>query len=418
MIAVADPAGSGVDASRGLVEGSSVLAALDVASLSDAELVGLLDDVEVAQRRVDAVRCAAAAEIDVRGVAPAWFGHVTSVFMATRYGWSRGRAKTCLATGRRLAQLDSVRAALVEGRITIEHADVICRSTNLRVLDVVAGCQDELVALADGVRFERFSREVRALLRHADTDGGDDPRHEPRSWLRLRHGSDGELLLDGVMMGADAPLVREMLERSTDAVFRRESAAADSAGDAPRMTSSERRAEALVDLLRRGHAADPTAGRGPVVDVTLVVHADGGSATDGAGEPLPDHVVEQFMCDPVLHPLVLDGAGAPLWLGHGVRFASRDQRRAAAVRDGGCVFPGCDAPPAWVDLHHVVRVADGGATDMSNLASLCRRHHGVVHSRRWTMTTTDDQWFEFTAPNGARLPSQRHGRSRHGPPLE
>jgi hypothetical protein len=40
------------------------------------------------------------------------------------------------------------------------------------------------------------------------------------------------------------------------------------------------------------------------------------------------------MCDPVLHALVVDSLGVPLDLGRSVRFANRDQRRAASVRDG------------------------------------------------------------------------------------
>ena len=27
-------------------------------------------------------------------------------------------------------------------------------------------------------------------------------------------------------------------------------------------------------------------------------------------------------------------------------------RRAITARDRGCVFPGCDRPPSWTDIHH------------------------------------------------------------------
>jgi hypothetical protein len=108
--------------------------------------------------------------------------------------------------------------------------------------------------------------------------------------------------------------------------------------------------------------------------------------------------------------LVVDSLGVPLDLGRSVRFAARDQRRALAARDGGCVFPGCGAPASWTDAHHVVRFSDGGSTDLSNLASLCRHHHGVVHRRGWSMAATEGQRFTFTTPRGLVLDSQRHGR--------
>jgi hypothetical protein len=52
-------------------------------------------------------------------------------------------------------------------------------------------------------------------------------------------------------------------------------------------------------------------------------------------------------------------------------------RRAIALRDGGCQFPGCDNQ--IVDAHHVVHGADGGETCRDNLVSLCRGHHTFVH---------------------------------------
>jgi hypothetical protein len=85
------------------------------------------------------------------------------------------------------------------------------------------------------------------------------------------------------------------------------------------------------------------------------------------------------------------------------------------ARDGGCVFPGCDRPPAWCDAHHVDERSRGGRTDLRRMALLCRHHHTVTHRRDWTMGVTEDQWFWWDTPSGRRLWSQRHGRRRDGP---
>ncbi|WP_370469427.1 HNH endonuclease signature motif containing protein [Egicoccus halophilus] len=37
--------------------------------------------------------------------------------------------------------------------------------------------------------------------------------------------------------------------------------------------------------------------------------------------------------------------------------------------------PGCRAPTAWTDLHHVVPRRRDGPTTVDNLVCLCRRHH-------------------------------------------
>ncbi|MFZ4433110.1 MAG: HNH endonuclease signature motif containing protein, partial [Microthrixaceae bacterium] len=196
------------------------------------------------------------------------------------------------------------------------------------------------------------------------------------------------------------------------------------AGELAMPSRAQLRADALVDLVRAGAAAvNPVA---TAAEVTLVIPVDhpalrGDSdasaaagpagATDAAG---PDGLgagdLDLLLCDPVVRALVVDSLGVPLDLGRSVRFATRDQRRALAARDGGCVFPGCGAPASWTDAHHVVRFADGGGTDLSNLASLCRHHHGVVHRRGWTMSAAEGQRFTFTTPRGLVLRSQRHGR--------
>ena len=63
-------------------------------------------------------------------------------------------------------------------------------------------------------------------------------------------------------------------------------------------------------------------------------------------------------------------------------------RRVLARRDGGCVYPGCTRPPQHTHAHHVEHWADGGTTDLANLASLCTTHHHVIHDNNITITPT------------------------------
>jgi Domain of unknown function (DUF222)/HNH endonuclease len=57
-------------------------------------------------------------------------------------------------------------------------------------------------------------------------------------------------------------------------------------------------------------------------------------------------------------------------------------RRAVAVRDRGCRFPGCDQPVAACQPHHIVPRAQGGPTCLTNLMLLCSFHH-LVAVHRW-----------------------------------
>jgi hypothetical protein len=65
-------------------------------------------------------------------------------------------------------------------------------------------------------------------------------------------------------------------------------------------------------------------------------------------------------------------------------------RSAVLARDRGCRFPGCVAPPRYLDLHHVRPREKDGPTVVENLVGLCRRHHTAVTQGRWTLAMTED----------------------------
>jgi hypothetical protein len=53
-------------------------------------------------------------------------------------------------------------------------------------------------------------------------------------------------------------------------------------------------------------------------------------------------------------------------------------RRAVAVRDRHCRFPGCDQPVAGCQPHHIIPRAQGGPTSLTNLVLLCTFHHLII----------------------------------------
>jgi hypothetical protein len=100
----------------------------------------------------------------------------------------------------------------------------------------------------------------------------------------------------------------------------------------------------------------------------------------------------------------------PLDIGAAADTIPAHLRRAVAVRDRGCRFPGCDQPPAASDVHHLVPRADGGPTRLDHLLMLCRFHHLIaVHRRGWQVTLHPDGTVTARSPDGRTLHS-------HGPP--
>ena len=80
----------------------------------------------------------------------------------------------------------------------------------------------------------------------------------------------------------------------------------------------------------------------------------------------------------------------PLALGRSRRIVPAWLRDAVTLRDQHCVVPGCEVPPQTCEVHHVVPWASGGATDISNLALLCLRHHRSVDAGQWRLRPREE----------------------------
>jgi len=101
---------------------------------------------------------------------------------------------------------------------------------------------------------------------------------------------------------------------------------------------------------------------------------------DDVAEPVSVATISELACDAGIRTLVLGDNGEPLYLGRTERLHSRAQRLALAVRDGGCIWSGCHAPPSWCHAHHVKEYRDGGLTDIDNGVLLCPAHHHALHA--------------------------------------
>lgn len=100
------------------------------------------------------------------------------------------------------------------------------------------------------------------------------------------------------------------------------------------------------------------------------------------------------------HRLLFSGTSGILDYGRATRSWPVDVHNAIMLRDGGCRFGGCDAPPAWCDIHHVDHWEDGGDTSVSNGVAGCRRHHLMVHRPGYSVKLLPDGTVEFTHPDG------------------
>ena len=408
-------------ASAGAVAASGVLstvASIPAGVLGDDELAAVTLGLEAARRFLDAAELTCLAELDRRGTTETRFGQRTVAWLAHEAKLPRAVASSRVRTARKVTAggggLAPVGDALTRGVIGFDHARVLAGAANARNVDELAGVTGELCDLAALSTFERWSAEVRGLAEMLDADGGHDPAGDLPD-PRLSVNRVGEVTtVNGQLVGDGAHSAQAALDQVADELFRRYTRDHTLTGE-PVPPRSRLLAEAFVELCRRGLAIDVASSKPPRTDATVVINAAGPDrVTDTNGTELLDTGV--LLCDPVLHPVICDFTSLPLSIGRGQRFARPHQVRAVNLRDGGCVFPGCTAPPTWCDTHHTDPWADGGDTDTTRMCGLCRFHHRFAHHPDWHLHLDDDGWTRWTRPDGHTFWGQRHQRQHAGHP--
>ncbi|MFP7833924.1 DUF222 domain-containing protein [Marisediminicola sp. LYQ134] len=229
---------------------------------------------------------------------------------------------------------------------------------------------------------------VRSMLSHG-TDPGREPQFideaDERTGTTVTPTPDGDL----VETLAD-PRTRE--QRRLDVLIGTITAGLRSR-DTERAVPTEAAPTGAVSTgaVPRGAA---TAGPGslrPMTAVMAVITLDELRSGVGAGwlddvtEPVSAPTVRTMACDAGFRPVLVGDAGEILHFGRTRRLFSAAQRKALAVRDGGCVWPRCMAPPSWCEAHHVTEWEHGGTTDIANGALLCSAHHHLLHASAFTM---------------------------------
>ena len=112
---------------------------------------------------------------------------------------------------------------------------------------------------------------------------------------------------------------------------------------------------------------------------------------------------ERVVVRPVLDPTDPDTAATRPVDRHHPPPAMRD---LVILRDGQCVFPGCQVDARGCDLDHIVAYTDpdgggpSGQTRPENLACVCRRHHRLKTFTAWDYQRAGDGTYTWTSPRG------------------
>jgi hypothetical protein len=320
---------------------------------------------------------------------------------------SAREAAGVVRNGRTIEQLPVLESAFAAGAVSAEHVATIApvaapgalakaaeQGIDLTVVDAT------LAEVAATQTHADLGKAVQHYLALLDTDGPEPDPTEGRSMWLVKH-SDGSVTGRFELDAVGGEKVQAALEAFVQADR--------PAGDV--RTRSQQLADGFVQW------ADVTlaSGTAPILRTVkphaivsipladLVDPATGpGVATTGFGAQISAARARWLACDGGVIRVVIGPDGQPLDLGRTHRVVPPHLRRAADLRDQGCIFTGCDAPAHWCDIHHLIHWADGGDTAIENLASLCERHHTKVHHGFRVERQPDGTWRTYR-PDGTEI---------------
>jgi hypothetical protein len=182
------------------------------------------------------------------------------------------------------------------------------------------------------------------------------------------------------------------------------------------LRNEQRRAAALVALVRAGAAADPVIGGR--ADVAVVIDhqtllgqlAAAPTVHLGDGTPIPADEARRLACGARIIPTVLGSPSRPLDVGRATRLATDAQRAALRAVHLTCCIHNCDVGFDHCEIHHIDWWRNGGPTDLDNLVPLCGKHHHLVHDTAWDLVVDADRAGSLERVGGDRHASRAPAR--------
>ncbi|HEX3947064.1 MAG TPA: hypothetical protein VHW47_05140 [Acidimicrobiales bacterium] len=319
-------------------------------------------------------------------------GHRTATdWLAAVSGSPVSQARDLLQTAERVAAHPDIEAAWARGDLSTAQAKLIQTAA---VLDPSA--TTTLLRTALGGSFADIKATADQIKHRARGDEGERAREQRAHagrFCRVWEPETGGLRIDAWLTKRDGGRLLARLEAETDAVFKE----ARSAGR--RQLHERYRADALVRLVT---AAGCPGGHRHGPEAHVVVRVDAAALRRGATEgdevceiaglgPVPVATARELLGDSFFNLLVTDGIDV-LTITSQRRTIPAALRVALADRDPTCVVPGCAVATALQIDHWRLDFADGGPTELANLARLCAAHHHLKTHAGWRLTGGPGRW--------------------------
>ena len=408
--------------------------AVDPSALSDGEVIDAVLGLAGVVGRVEAVLARVAAAVRARSLHSLDRARSAESWLAGRSELAHGLARSLVTVGRQLPACPLVDQSFGSGVLGTAKVELLLRARD-GLEELFAEHESGLVAEVAPLTV----RQAKVVIDHwrrialdtvGEGDGVDPATDDTANALHLSKTYQGRFRLDGDLDAVLGDGIAGYLAAQRDLRFRDGTWSADDG-----LCTSQRNAIILAEMFDVAAAAKPaTRGGRPRPSITL--HWDARDLLGDVADEVADvnhrrcvlgdttvlcrPVAERLLCSAdvtnVLMYFGLDGVATPLGVALERREPTPAQRAALVARDGGCVFPGCDAPPEWSDAHHTVPYEISKRTVLHELVLLCRNHHHAVHEGGYTLVRTPEGVVHITDPDGITLPGLGRGAKLPPPP--
>jgi hypothetical protein len=390
------------------------------------------------RRELDARLLDRVAAVDEQGLAAADGFPSTASWVRAFANLDRGQAAGIVGAARLAQRMPGLGAVLAHGKIGVEHLQAVASGAAQVPHEELAKSDTTLANLAPHVRpsdMRAAAQVIQARVVAESVQQDATYLHESRRLTLAKTFGDAyhlEGLLEpeagAALAAALEPLMtrrgeedtRTPTQRRADALLELTGAALragslpDCGGDRPRLTFLVRTAArggrpGLADVA--GAVTGTGSGAlfaGSQVGVSAFGDLDSTGLLIGTTALLPLETVARIGCDADINTATVNQLGEILNFDRTRRDPSPAQRRALVLRDQGCVFPGCDRPPALCQAHHLRYWSRHGPTNLDNLALICHYHHHLLHEGGWRLqrlppTTGAPPGWLATAKDGRQL---------------
>lgn len=384
------------------------LAGLDIASMSTADVVEALRDVNAIRGCTDQIEAAISRRLTVLN-ATGQAAPAADILVRQRHGSRRAAEKAERRAGT-LGETPGLDHALGAGRVSVEHADAVAAAAGRlddETRDALFDRDDDITELATTHSPETFRRRLGKLIDEVTGDDGIDraQRQDAASTATLK--VDDETGMHH-LFAKFAPEQGNRIRRAIDHEIASLSKLPEYAG----LRRDQLRVRALERLIC-GEGASTGLGPaqlGVMIDLPSLL---GGPHSDTVcefsdGTRVPVATARRHACDAEIIPIVLGGDGVPLDAGRGRRLATKEQRVALRSMYRTCAIDGCDHHFDLCHMHHLIEWEHLGVTDLENLLPLCSFHHHKAHEGRWRLKLDPStRQLDVFLPNGSLVCSTR-----------